>query len=52
MPAALNAEDFASIRLRFSTRVDGTSNRGGGRSAAIQVLGLVVFNVTTIQRVE
>ena len=52
MPAALRLQDFDSIRLTFSTRIDSLGNRGQAASGGNQVLGLVVFDVTTIERIE
>lgn len=52
IPSSLNFEDFASIRLRFSTRIDGSGNRYDKVSGSVEVLGLVSFRVTAMEQIE
>lgn len=52
IPARLEFADFASIALTFSTRVDAVGDRGAQGADRIQVLGLVQFEVTRIERVD
>jgi hypothetical protein len=39
IPSSLNFEDFASIRILFSTRIDGSGNRDDQLSGSLEVLG-------------
>lgn len=52
IPSSLNFEDFASIRVLFSTRIDGLGNRYDQVSGSVEVLGLVSFRVTEIEQIE
>ncbi len=52
IPSSLNFEDFASIRLLFSTRIDGSGNRDDQASGSVEVLGLVSFRVTAMEQIE
>ena len=52
LPKALNLEDVAQMSLTFSIRIDAISNRGTGQNATGELLGLVHFDVTMIERIE
>lgn len=52
IPSSLNFEDFASIRILFSTRIDGFGNRDDQVSGSAEVLGLVSFRVTAMEQIE
>jgi hypothetical protein len=52
IPSSLNFEDFASIRILFSTRIDGSGNRNNQVSGSVEVLVLVSFRVTEIEQIE
>lgn len=52
IPSSLNFEDFASIRILFSTRIDASGNRDDQVSGNVEVLGLVSFRVTEIEQMK
>jgi hypothetical protein len=52
LPEVLNLDDIAETSLIFSVRVDSMSNRAEGQTAAVELLGIVHFDITVIERVE
>ncbi len=52
LPVELSRDDIAEMRLMFSTRVDAMSNRADGQTATVDLLGLVAFDITVIERIE
>lgn len=52
LPTSLDLDDIAKMSLRFSTRVASTSDRAAGETASGGLLGLVYFNITSIERIE
>ncbi len=52
LPHALDSDDIEKVSLTFSTRIDGMSNRAKGETATGDLLGLVHFEVTVIERIE
>jgi hypothetical protein len=52
LPEVLNLDDIAETSLIFSVRVDSMSNRAEGQTTAVELLGIVHFDITVIERVE
>ena len=52
LPTSFDLNDFDSVSLSFSHRIDSLSNRGEGEARRNQLLGLVHFRLTTIRRAE
>ncbi|MEJ2523069.1 MAG: hypothetical protein P8080_09345 [Gammaproteobacteria bacterium] len=52
LPDELVSDDIAEASLTFSTRIDAMSNRGEGQHATGDLLGLVRFDITKIEKVE
>jgi hypothetical protein len=52
LPNKLAPDDIGEMSLTFSTRIDAMSNRGAGQYATGNLLGLVRFDITVIQKIE
>jgi hypothetical protein len=52
LPDELVPDDIGEMSLTFSTRIDGMSNRGDGQNATGDLLGIVRFDITVIEKVE
>lgn len=52
LPRELDLTTPWKIKLLFTTRIDGSSSRANGQTATAQVLGIVSFDVTTVERAE
>ncbi|MGD8644131.1 MAG: hypothetical protein PVI15_07580 [Chromatiales bacterium] len=52
LPEELLPDDIGEMSLTFSTRIDAMSNRSEGQRATGDLLGLVRFDITVIEKVE
>ncbi|RSK38513.1 hypothetical protein EJA01_01970 [Rhodovulum iodosum] len=52
VPSALKVGQIGSARLTVSTRRDSFGDRGNSAAGAVQVLGLAVFDITTIEAID
>jgi hypothetical protein len=52
LPEELLPDDIGEMSLTFSTRIDAMSNRSEGHRATGDLLGLVRFDITVIEKVE
>jgi hypothetical protein len=52
LPDELVSDDIGEMSLTFSTRIDAMSNRGEGQHATGDLLGLVRFDITMIEKIE
>jgi hypothetical protein len=52
LPRLLDLNDIANMSLSFSTRTDSMANRRERGAATVDLVGLVHFHITVIERVE
>lgn len=52
LPQVLTADEFATMTLTFTTRTDAIADRAMGQGGSVDVLGLVIFDVVAMTRVD
>lgn len=52
LPQVLTPDDLADITLTFTTRIDAIADRARGQGGSVDVLGVVLFDVVSMTRVD
>jgi len=52
LPVTVSLDEIAEMSLIFSTRIDAMSNRAEGQTATGDLLGLVIFDIGVLERIE